>query len=58
MAATLKPGGLLVLASRNWDREQSDTHFDVERHGRRAHVTYAWSPHSVEIAVTLDDATS
>lgn len=55
MTATLKPGGLLLVTSRNWDREQDDPPYDVERHGRRARVTYAWSATAVEITVTLDD---
>ena len=43
MAGALKPGGRLVLTSRNWEREQPDERYEVERDGRRALVTYAWA---------------
>jgi SAM-dependent methyltransferase len=66
MARVLRPGGLLVLTSRNWElvrdegsglriREQL-----VERHGRRALVVYGWSladgwndRHHLDIAVAI-----
>jgi SAM-dependent methyltransferase len=66
MAAVLKPGGLLVLTSRNWERErEAGTRLEVdeqlvERDGRRALVTRAWvipdrwdAPHTVDVAVSL-----
>ena len=57
MAGALKPGGRLVLTSRNWDREQRDERYEVERDGRRALVTYAWTGNDVDIAVTVDGET-
>jgi SAM-dependent methyltransferase len=66
MAAVLKPGGLLVLTSRNWERERAaGSRLEVadrlvERHGRRALSSHAWfipeswsDPHTVEIAVSF-----
>jgi SAM-dependent methyltransferase len=68
MAGVLKPGGLLVLTSRNWERERAaGSRLEiadriVERHGRPALVTHAWvipeswtDPHTLEIAVTFVD---
>jgi SAM-dependent methyltransferase len=70
MAAVLRPGGLLVVSSRNWElvrdegsglkiREQL-----VERGGRRALVVYGWSlaeswhdRHHLDIAVAIIDPT-
>jgi SAM-dependent methyltransferase len=57
MAGATAPGGRLVLTSRNWDREQHDERYEVERDGRRALVTYAWAGNDVDIAVTVDDDT-
>jgi SAM-dependent methyltransferase len=66
MARVLRPGGLLVLTSRNWElvrdegsglriRDQL-----VERHGRRALVVYGWSladnwndRHHLDIAIAI-----
>jgi SAM-dependent methyltransferase len=69
MAAVLKPGGLLVLTSRNWERERaagSRLEIDdqlVTRHDRRALVCRAWiipddwdAPHTVDVGVTFVDA--
>jgi SAM-dependent methyltransferase len=69
MAGVLKPGGLLVLTSRNWERERAaGSRLEVAdrlvtRHGRRALAVHAWSipadwhePHTVDIAVTFVDA--
>ncbi len=53
MAGTLRPGGRLVLTSRNWEREQPDDRYEVERGGRRAVVTYAWATDGVDIAVSV-----
>ena len=57
MAGALTPGGRLVLTSRNWDREQRDERYEVERDGRRALVTYAWTGNDVDIAVTVEGET-
>ena len=57
MAGALKPGGRLVLTSRNWDREQQDERYEVERDGRRALVTYVWAGNDVDIAVRVDGET-
>jgi SAM-dependent methyltransferase len=65
MAGVLRPGGLLVLTSRNWDRElaagtrlEIDDHL-TERNGRRALITRAWTIEvdrvRLEIAVSLLD---
>jgi SAM-dependent methyltransferase len=43
MAGALKPGGRLILTSRNWDREQTGGTWVVERDGRRAEVRYEWT---------------
>ena len=52
MAGALRPGGLLVLTSRNWEREQPSSSYEVERGGRRARVTYTWlDAHEVDITV-------
>ncbi len=66
MAAVLRPGGLLVLTSRNWERVRATrTGLEVddrlvERGGRRALVVRAWTiperreaRHAVDIAVAL-----
>jgi SAM-dependent methyltransferase len=66
MAAALKPAGLLVLTTRNWERERAaGSRLDVadrlvERHGRRALASHAWfmpeswsEPHSLEVAVSF-----
>ncbi len=70
MAGVLKPGGLLVLTSRNWERERAaGSRLEVAdrlvtRHGRRALAVHAWSipadwhePHTVDIAVTSSTPT-
>jgi SAM-dependent methyltransferase len=57
MAGALRPGGTLVLTSRNWEREQPSESYEVERGGRRARVTYAWSGNDVDIAVAVGDQT-
>ena len=41
------------LTSRNWEREQPDDRYEVERGGRRAVVTYAWTTDGVDIAVSV-----
>ena len=46
-----------MLTSRNWEREQPDERYEVERGGRRALVTYAWAGNDVDIAVTVDGET-
>jgi len=68
MASVLRPGGLLALTSRNWERQRSrGSGLDigdelVERHGRRALVIYHWTmapvwddPHYLDVAVALLD---
>jgi hypothetical protein len=57
MAGALRPGGLLVLTSRNWEREQPDERYEVERGGRRALVTYGWAEGVAEITVTVEGKT-
>jgi SAM-dependent methyltransferase len=68
MASVLKPEGLLVLTSRNWERQRSrGSGLDiadelVERHGRPGLVIYNWAipdswdaPHFLDVAVALLD---
>ena len=68
IAAVLKPGGLLVITSRNWERERaagSRLEVDdrlVERRGRRALVSRAWiipeewrDAHTVDVGVSFID---
>jgi SAM-dependent methyltransferase len=43
MAGTLRPGGSLILTSRNWEREQAGGSEEVERGGRRIRVTRVWT---------------
>jgi SAM-dependent methyltransferase len=69
MAAVLRPGGTLVLTSRNWElvRDQGSgltiAEQLVERHGRRALVVQAWTiadswddPHHLDVAVAFINA--
>ena len=66
MVSVLRPGGLLVLTSRNWERERAPgSRLDLDdrlvvRGGRRALVVRGWTiaadwdePHALEIAVAL-----
>jgi SAM-dependent methyltransferase len=66
MAAVLRPGGLLVVSSRNWERVRaagSGLQVDerlTERDGRRGLVIHNWSladgwdePHHLDVAVAL-----
>ena len=66
MARTLRPGGVLVLTSRNWERERAGgTRLEVddrltERDGRRALIVHAWGipngwdePHRLDVAVSI-----
>jgi SAM-dependent methyltransferase len=66
MAGVLRPGGLLALTSRNWERllaERPGLEIDgrlVERGGRRGLVARSWTipddweqPHFLEVAVAL-----
>jgi SAM-dependent methyltransferase len=57
MAGALRPGGTLVLTSRNWEREQPSESYEVERDGRHARVGYAWFGNDVEITVEVGDQT-
>jgi SAM-dependent methyltransferase len=70
MAAVLRPGGLLALTSDNWELARDlGTGFRIaeqliERRGRKALVTHAWSafsrwgsPRDLDVAVALIDAT-
>jgi SAM-dependent methyltransferase len=66
MAAVLRPGGLLVLTSRNWEQVRAaGSHLEVAEHlvrrdGRQGLVTRHWSvartwsaEHTMEVAVSL-----
>lgn len=66
MASVLRPAGLLVLTSRNWERQRSRgsgleiADQLVERHGRRGLVVYSWAipdswgaRHDLEVGVAL-----
>ena len=68
MASVLEPDGLLVLTSRNWERQRHrGSGFEiadelVERHGRPGLVIYNWTipdswdaPHFLDVAVALLD---
>ncbi len=44
MAGALRPGGTLVLTSRNWALEQRGGVEEVERGGRRVTITRVWTP--------------
>jgi SAM-dependent methyltransferase len=70
MAALLRPGGLLVLTSRNWERVRAEAaglrvaDGLVERGGRRALVVHHWTIadgwdelHRLDVAVALLGAT-
>jgi SAM-dependent methyltransferase len=70
MAGVLRPGGLLVLTSRNWELvrdEGSGLRIGeqlIERHGRRALVVYGWSladswddRHDLDISVAIVEPT-
>jgi SAM-dependent methyltransferase/predicted enzyme related to lactoylglutathione lyase len=70
MAAVLRPGGLLVLTSRNWERVRAErpglqvADQLVQRGGQQALVVHAWTipdrwedQHSLDVAVAvIDDA--
>jgi SAM-dependent methyltransferase len=59
MAGALRPGGTLLLTSRNWELEQPAGEELVERDGRRAVVTRTWTPGTptrFEITVAIDGA--
>jgi hypothetical protein len=53
----LRPGGLLILTSRNWERQQPDERYEVERGGRRALVTYTWAEGVADVTVTVEGKT-
>jgi SAM-dependent methyltransferase len=60
MAGALRPGGTLLLTSRNWDREQPGGVEEVERAGRRARITRTWTPGSpthLDIVVEIEGRT-
>ncbi len=44
MAGALRPGGTLLVTSRNWELEQPGGSEEVVRGGRRARVTRTWTP--------------
>jgi SAM-dependent methyltransferase len=44
MAGALRPGGALLITSRNWELEQPGGTEEVERGGRRVTVTRVWTP--------------
>lgn len=69
MAALLRPGGLLLVTSRNWERLRERgsglrvARTMVERHGRRGLVVYAYTiadrwraKHTVDVAVAFPDS--
>lgn len=68
MIALLRPGGLLLVTSRNWERlrEQGSglriARTMIERHGRRGLIVYAYTiadrwraEHTVDVAVVFPD---
>jgi len=70
MAAVLRPSGLVVLTSRNWELVRSQgsglsiANQVVERDGRRGIVVYAWTlgeewddRHTVDVAVAVIEST-
>jgi 2-polyprenyl-3-methyl-5-hydroxy-6-metoxy-1,4-benzoquinol methylase len=57
MARALRPGGRLVLTSRNWERGQPAERREVERDGRRALVTYAWADGVADVTVAVEGET-
>jgi SAM-dependent methyltransferase len=58
MAGALKPGGTLLVTSRNWELEQPDGTEEVERGGRRAIVTRVWTPgRPTRVDLTVDGVT-
>ena len=58
MAGALKPGGTLLITSRNWEREQPGGSEEVERGGSRVRVTRAWTPvRPTRLELTVDAVT-
>ena len=66
MAGALRPGGTVILTSRNWERElAAGTRLEVEprvveRGGRRALIARAWTigeatRHEVAVSLLADD---
>ena len=68
MGSVLHPGGLLVLTSRNWERQRGRgsgleiADELIQRHGRPGLVVYSWTipeswddPHFLDVAVALID---
>jgi SAM-dependent methyltransferase len=44
MAGALRPGGTLLLTSRNWELEQPGGTEEVQRGGRRVTISRVWTP--------------
>jgi len=44
MASALRPGGALLVTSRNWGREPPGGTEEVQRGGRRVRITRVWTP--------------
>jgi len=58
MAGVLKPGGTLLITSRNWELEQPGGTEEVERGGRRLRITRAWTPgRPTLLELTVDTVT-
>ncbi|WP_053227303.1 class I SAM-dependent methyltransferase [Solirubrobacter soli] len=58
MAGALKPGGTLLVTSRNWELEQPGGTEVVERDGRRATITRVWTPgRPTRLELTVDTVT-
>jgi SAM-dependent methyltransferase len=58
MAGALKPGGTLLITSRNWELEQPGGTEEVERGGRRVSVTRVWTPgRPTRLELTVDGVT-
>jgi SAM-dependent methyltransferase len=56
MARALRPGGTLIVTSRNWQRIAPGLDIEerlVERGGRQGLVIRLWAPRSLEVAVAL-----
>jgi SAM-dependent methyltransferase len=58
MAGALRPGGTLVLTTRNWEREQAGGTEEVVRGDRRARITRVWTPgRPTRLELTVDTVT-
>lgn len=58
MAGALRPGGTLLITSRNWEVEQPGGTEEVERGGRRVRITRVWTPgRPTLLELTVDTVT-